>query len=188
MIQFLVIFSLAAAGSLIDSSVALAVRVIARRLQSETLTTGLDGAHPSGALPQADPVVTFGFIVGGYGAVALALVNDLPGPCALERTCLAFALLCVGGLIGEISRTGTTTTLPNLDAHSDSPPQRKPISLPLSAALTLVLNAAFAVLSYGQGLIDIVPMRASAEHVQPASPLLVVAAPRPQHPAPFPVN
>ena len=159
MVEFLVIFSVAAAGALVRLSADPLLKTVARRTQSATLTLGSVRGDYAPAAPPVDPVASFAFTLTGYGVVSLALVSALPGPMALQRTVLAFALLCVGGLLGEISSTGTTTSLPNIDSEQESNPPRRPISLGLSLALTLTLNLSFAVLSYGQGLLEIVPPR-----------------------------
>jgi len=175
-IEFLVIFSVAAAGSLVRLSADPALKFVARKTQGATIATGPAGCESAGPGHQVDSVLTFGFILACYGAMALGLVIALPGPLALERTCLAFALLCVGGLVSEISCTGTTARPPSLDTDQDEPPQRKPISLRLSVALTLMLNLTFAVLSADQGLIGIAPPRAaSASRAQELDPIIVVA-------------
>jgi hypothetical protein len=124
--------------------------------------------------PQVDPVYRFAFILACYGAIALALVTALPGALALERTGLAFAVLCVGGLIGEISSTRQTASLaPSEDASAP----RKSISLRLSLGLMLALNLVFAVLGSGQGLLEVVPPAeaASANHSPELAPIIVVA-------------
>jgi hypothetical protein len=158
-LEFFVLFSLATTGSLVSLAADLALRLIARKTQNEALTTSPGRGGADSPVIDVDPVVTFGFTLAGYGIVALSLVSLLPGPFALERTALAFALLCVGGLISEISTTGTTAQLQNLDLQPEQPPQRDPISPGLSLALTLVLNLTFAVLSSGQGLLEIVPQK-----------------------------
>jgi hypothetical protein len=175
-IEFLVIFSVAAAGSLVRLSAEPALKFVARKTQGATIATGPGGLDSAGSGQQVDPVLMFGFILACYGAMALGLVIALPGPLALERTGFAFALLCVGGLVREISCTGTTTRLPTLDMDQDEQAQRKPISLRLSVALTLMLNVTFAVLSSGQGLVGIAPPRAaSAGRAQELDPIVVVA-------------
>jgi hypothetical protein len=173
--EFLVIFSITASGSLVRLSADLVLRFAARKTQGETIATGL-GGESTAAGHRVDPAFAFGFILACYGAIALVLGVELPGPLALERMSLVFALLCVGGLISEISCTGSTTRPPSLDADKDLPPQRKPVSLQLSVALTLMLNLTFAVLSSGQGLIEIVPQKvAGANHGQELDAIIVVA-------------
>ena len=125
-------------------------------------------AASAAAPPGVDPTLTFGFIIACYGAIALVLVSALPGDLALERTLLTYALLCAGGLIGEISITGTTTRPQSLDSLDEQDAieggggKRKPISLGLSLALMVLLNLAFALLISAQGVIDIVPQPKSA--------------------------
>jgi hypothetical protein len=174
--EFLVIFSVAASGSLVRLSADRVLKFVARRTQAETIVTGLGGVQSDATGHQVDPVFTFGFMLVCYGAIALALVVELPGPLVLERMGLTFALLCLGGLISEISCTGTTAKLPSLDADGAAPSQPEPISLQLSVALTLMLNLTFAVLSSGQGLIEIVPPKAaSASHAQVLDAIIVIA-------------
>lgn len=176
MIEFLVIFSVAASGSLVRLSADLVLRFAARKTQGQTIATGLGGGESASSGHRVDPAFAFGFILACYGAIALVLGVELPGPLALERMSLVFALLCVGGLVSEISCTGTTTRPPSLDTAKDAPPQRKPLSLQLSVALTLMLNLTFAVLSSGQGLIEIVPQKASgANHAQELDAIIVIA-------------
>jgi hypothetical protein len=131
--------------------------------------------HGSGA-PRGDPVLAFGFTLACYGAISLVLVSALPGALALERTCLAFALLCVGGLLSEIATTASTKP-PAHDADEEAPAQRAPLSPRLSLTLALILNLAFAVVSSGQGLIQIVPPRkeVAVNRAQEMEPIIVVA-------------
>jgi hypothetical protein len=83
--------------------------------------------------------------------------------------------LCVGGLLSEISST-TTTKSPALDGDEDAPLEREPLSPRLSLMLALMLNLAFAVVSSGQGLIQIVPPKAAAANrAQEMEPIIVVA-------------
>lgn len=170
MIQFVTILCLCTAGSGICSLVSAALGAIARRTQSDRLTAGSDGDASSVQGIDTDPVVTFGFVLICYGALALALVDALPGPRALERTALAFGLLCVGGLISEISTTGSTADLPHLDADSKPIGERRPISMGLSIALALVLNSAVAIMSFSQELIEVIPPAVHGES-QPAAAL-----------------
>ncbi|MDB6083676.1 MAG: hypothetical protein JWN43_1557 [Gammaproteobacteria bacterium] len=182
MFEFLAIFSLASSGSLIRLSSDLALRFLARKTQTKTVANGPCGDESAASRYPVDPVVTFGFILACYGAIALALVFALPGPLALERMALAFALLCVGGLITEISCTGSTSQLPRLDADENAPAQRKPISLQLSVALTLMLNLTFAVLSCGQGLIEIAPPKGTTAGRAQELDAIIVVARRPNDP------
>jgi hypothetical protein len=183
-VVFLVIFILAVAGSLVCLSVHLALKFIACKRQGETFVMGFGRAESAAAGPEVDPVLKFGFILSCYGAIALALVSALPGPLALERTALAFALLCVGGLIGEISGTGTSTSstestpdLSSINEQEDMPVFRQRGAPRLSAALMLMLNLAFAVLGCGQGLIEIVPPPKVGSSTKPPelNPIIVVA-------------
>jgi hypothetical protein len=88
---------------------------------------------------------------------------------------LAFAVLCVGGLLSEISNTTSTKTA--LDADEDTPAERAPLSPRLSLTLALMLNLAFAVVSSGQGLIQIVPppKDVAVNRAQEMEPIIVVA-------------
>jgi hypothetical protein len=176
MIEFPVIFCIAVVGSLVRWSAGLALKLAAPKAQSESIAVGPHRGWSTPVARPVDPVLRFGLILACDGVIVLTLVSAFPGPLALERTGLTFALLCVGGLIGEISSTGTTTPMPNLDAAAVVPAQRRPVSRRLSVVLTLILNLSFAVLSTGQGLIDIVPPAAlSAAHAQELDPVIVVA-------------
>ena len=174
--EFLVLFSLAAMGSLVCLWANLVLKFVARKSRSETVATGPGRGASAAAAPRADPVLAFGFTLACYGAISLVLVSALPGALALERTCLAFALLCVGGLLSEISST-TTTRPPALDGDEDAPAQREPLSPQLSLTLALMLNLAFAVVSAGQGLIQIVPppKAVTVNRTQEMDPIIVVA-------------
>lgn len=187
MLQFIVIFSLCVLGSLVGLSADLAHRFAVRRAGNALMTAGSGpgpggvrgGARSEASAPvrQRDPVVTFGSILACYGVLALALVCALPAPLALERTVLTFAFLCVGGLIGEIAKSSSTVA-PEADRDTDDGPAapREPPSRGLSLTLAVVLNLAFAVLSAGQGLIDIVPPSADRSgSAQELQPILVVA-------------
>jgi hypothetical protein len=186
-LQFIVIFSLSVAGSLVALSAELAHRFFRRKTRSELMTAGpvTGTGRPAGragaaeSIPGTDPVVTFGSILACYGALALALVGALPAPLALERTVLTFAFLCVGGLLGEIAKSSSTLpTEADPDAVEREITPREPPSRGLSFTLALVLNLAFAVLGAGQGLIDIVPPAGTAKaaaNSQELQPILVVA-------------
>lgn len=175
--MFLVIFILAAAGSLVCLSVHLALKFVACRTQGETFVMGLGRGESAASGPEVDPVLKFGFILSCYGAIALALVSALAGPLALERTALTFALLCVGGLIGEISSASTTAEVSSVSGEEDAPVFRKRSAPRLSVALMLALNLAFAVLSSGQGLIEIVPPPKAGSSTQSPElkPIIVIA-------------
>jgi hypothetical protein len=176
-LEFLVLFSLAAVGSLVCVWADLALKFVARKSRSETVATGPGRGASAASAPHGDPVLAFGFTLACYGAISLVLVSALPGALALERTCLVFAVLCVGGLLSEISNT-TTTKLPTLDGDEDAPALREPLSPRLSLTLALMLNLAFAVVSAGQGLIQIVPPPkavAVSRGAQEMEPIIVVA-------------
>jgi hypothetical protein len=183
-LQFIVIFSLTVVGSLVGLSADLAQRLVARKARNEVMAAGPGTARATSSAPPADPVITFGSILACYGALALALVYAIPAPLAMERTVLTFAFLCVGGLIGEISKSSSSVQ-PEADPDAPDGPavQRKPPSRGLSLTLALVLNLAFAVLSAGQGLIDIVPASTGARasnvgdpaHAEELQPIFVVA-------------
>ena len=168
--EFMVIFSVAASGCLVRLSTDLVLQFFARKVPSGTIATGPHHGHAPESQPKVDPLVTLSLTLTCYGAIALALVSALPGALAFQRTWLAFALLCVGGLIGEISRTGTSADSgaaeSDLDADESEPEERSPGSVGLSVALMLALNLAVAVLSSGQGLVQIVPPPAPASDNQ----------------------
>ncbi|MGO9993908.1 MAG: hypothetical protein ACLPTF_15525 [Steroidobacteraceae bacterium] len=159
--EFMVIFSVAAFGCLVRLSTDLVVQFFARKVPSGTIATGPHHGQTPESQPQVDPWVTVGLTLTCYGAIALALVSELPGTLAFQRTWLVFALLCVGGLIGEISRTGTGVDTgsaeSDLDADESGAEERTSGSVGLSVALMLALNLAVALLSSGQGLVQIVP-------------------------------
>ena len=159
--EFMVIFSVAAFGCLVRLSTDLIVQFFARKVPSGTIATGPHHGQAPESQPQVDPWVTVGLTLTCYGAIALALVSELPGTLAFQRTWLAFALLCVGGLIGEISRTRSGVDAgsaeSDLDADESEAEERTSGSVGLSVALMLALNLTVAVLSSGQGLVQIVP-------------------------------
>ena len=160
--EVMVIFLLAAVGCLVRLSTDLVLQVLARRVSSGTLANGPSSASPHESPSKPDPVVALGLTLTCYGTIALALVSALPGAFAFQRTGLVFALLCVGGLVGEISRAGTGTAAADADAEAREPVERTPTSVGLSVALMLALNLAIAVLAGGQGLVHIVPPPAPA--------------------------
>ena len=176
MFEFLVLFSLAAVGSLVCVWADLALKFVARKSRSETVASGPGRGASAASTPNGDPVLVFGFTLACYGAISLVLVSALPGALALERTCLVFAVLCVGGLLSEISNT-TTTKVPSIDRDEDAPAEREPLSPRLSLTLALVLNLAFAVASSGHGLIQIVPPpnAVAVSRTQEMEPIIVVA-------------
>jgi hypothetical protein len=177
--EFMVIFSVAASGCLVRLSTDLVVQFFARKVPSGTIATGPHHGQAPVSQPQVDPWVTVGLTLTCYGAIALALVSELPGTLAFQRTWLVFALLCVGGLIGEISRTrsGVDAGSAESDLDADESEERTSGSVGLSVALMLALNLAVAVLSSGQGLVQIVPPPVPASDNQSAElePIVVVA-------------
>jgi len=175
-LEFLVLFSLAAVGSLVCLWADLMLRFVARKSRSETVATGPGRGASAASAPHGDPVLAFGFTLACYGVISLVLVSALPGALALERTCLAFAVLCVGGLLSEISSTTTIKPLAP-DGDEDAPAQRMPLSPRLSLTLALMLNLAFAVVGAGQGLIQIVPppKTVAVNRTQEMEPIVVVA-------------
>ncbi len=187
MVQFIVIFSLSVAGSLVGFFADLAFRFAARKARSGVLTVAPSTtralARHGSASPPTDPVIVFGSILACYGAMALALVGAIPAPLAMERTVLTFAFLCVGGLIGEISKSGSMPPEVDPDVVEGQPVARKPPSRGLSLTLALALNLACAVLSAGQELIDSVPAALAAPapeagdaaRAQELQPIFVVA-------------
>jgi hypothetical protein len=175
MIEFLVIFSVAAVGSLVRLSADLALKLFVRKTQSETIAAGSGRSWVSPTLP-VDPALRFGFVLACDGALVLAFVSALPGELALERTGLTFALLCVGGLIGEICSSATAASMPEREADEHAAPQPVPTSRRLSVALTLILNLGVAVLCTDQGLIEIVPPKTlGGARVEELDPVIVIA-------------
>ncbi len=84
MFEAFIIFSLTSVGSLVCLSTELAHRAVARKSHREAIAGG--PARGRGAAPPeatSDPVLSFGFIVACYGALALGLVSELPGGLAL---------------------------------------------------------------------------------------------------------
>ena len=130
--EFLVLFSLAAMGSLVCVWANLGLKFVARKSRSETVATDPARGASAASAPHGDPVLSFGFTLACYGGISLVLVSALPGALALERTGLAFAVLCVGGLFSEISNT-TTTKQPTVDEDDDAPAEPEPLS-PLKVA------------------------------------------------------
>jgi hypothetical protein len=175
--EFFVIFSLAASGSVVCMLAEFTLKRIAAGTRGETITAGPSRTETCTPAPDVDAVLIFGLIIACNGAIALVLVSAFPGPLVLERTCLTFAMLSVGGLIREISRTGTVRQPSNLDVDSEAPPLRSPFSRRLSLSLMLMLNLSFAVLSTGQGLIEIVPppQALRASQGQELDPIIVLA-------------
>jgi hypothetical protein len=155
--EVMVIFCVAAAGCLVRLSTELALQLAARKVANGTIASGPSDGDSAASKGGVDPVAAVALTLTCYGAIALALVSALPGALASERTCLAFGLLCAGGLIGEISRTGSGAQAGDLDDDEPQPKERTPRSIGLSVALMLALNLALAVLASGQGLIPLVP-------------------------------
>jgi hypothetical protein len=177
MFEFAIILSIAGLGSLVRLSASLVLHHFAAKAQSDTITAGLDRGFSAAPAPAVDPVLRFGFILALDGAIVLALMSALPGDLALERTAFAFALLCAGGLIGEIAGSGRTRQMPDGEADDEEAPVHAGgTSRLLSAALTLMLNVSFAVLCTGQGLIEIVPPKSvDSGYTQELDPVIVVA-------------
>jgi hypothetical protein len=172
--EIMVIFSLAATGSLVRLSVDFALQFVARKMAAETTASGPEHSEPQ---LQADPLVAVGLTLSGYGALALGLILALPGELAIQRTWLAFALLCVGGLVGEICRTRSTAAPDDVEVDGDESYDGIPASAGLSMTLTLAMNLAIALLISGQGLVVIVPPAQPASEAQATElePIVVVA-------------
>jgi hypothetical protein len=160
--EVLVIFSVAATGCLTHLAMDLAVQFFARRMPSGRIAVGPGNGQASRSQAKADSTVTLGATLGCYGVIALMIVTELPGALAVQRTWLAFALMCVGGLIGEISRSGTCKAVEDADAEEGEEQEQIPGSVGLSVALMIALNLAVAVLMSGQGLVQLVPPSAPA--------------------------
>ena len=174
--EVLVLFSLAAMGCLARLALDLAMQFFARRVPSGRIAMGPSQGQ---AVPaKADPTVTLGATLGCYGAISMALVAALPGELAFQRMWFAFALMCVGGLIGEISRARTGASPADVDAEEWEPEEHAPASVGLSVALMLALNLAVAVLLSGQGLVQLVPPPASAGNAPAQLDQIVVVARR----------
>jgi hypothetical protein len=162
MTEVIVIFCLAAAGCVVRAATAPVLQLFARTSPNGTIAGGPSHGQSPEAQPKADPVVTFGVTLACYGAIALALVAKLQGSLASERTYFAFALLCVGGLICEISRARVGHGDHESEDGKDDNDQSSANSVGLSVALMLTLNLAVAVLCSGQGLVEIIPPATSA--------------------------
>ena len=175
MAEFLVIFSIVAAGSLVRWSIDMALKRLAIRATRETLEVVSKGPWSGVPAGGVDPIVRVGFILAGYGAIVLALVSAVPGALALERTAFAFALLCAGGVVGEISGAGVTAQTPDSDDVPPGAQRGGATSRPLSVALALTLNVSIAWLTAGQGLIPIVPHTATSSYPDRLDPVIVVA-------------
>ena len=178
--EVFVIFCLTAAGSLVRLSLDFALQFFSRKMRRETVGSG-PGRSEEASAPN-DPLVAIGLTLTWYGALALGLVLSLPGDLVIERTWLAFALMGVGGLVGEICRARA----PAIERHSrwdDAEAEDTlPDSVGLSTTLILVLNLAIAILCSGQGLVAIVPPSRPASQVEVSQaeaqlePIIVVAA------------
>jgi len=176
MFEFVIILSIASIGSLVRLSASLILHHFAAKSQSDTIAAGPDRGFSAAPAPAVDPVLRFGFILAVDGAIVLALTSALPGDLALERTAFAFALLCAGGLIGEIAGSGRTRQMPDGESDEEEAPAHGGTSRLLSAALTLTLNVSLAVLCSGQGLIEIVPPKSvDSSYTQELDPVIVVA-------------
>jgi hypothetical protein len=177
MAESLVIFAIAAAGSLVRWSADLALRRFAIREARETAGTFSKLACSGMSVGTVDPVLRVGFILACYGAIVLVLVSALPGELALERTGFAFALLCAGGLVGEISggRVTPQATEPETDAAPPTADRPGRTSRRLSLALALTLNVSIALLTAGRGLIPIVTLSEGAGYTDRLEPVIVVA-------------
>jgi hypothetical protein len=176
MFEFAVILSIAGMGSLVRLSASLVLHYFASKSQSDTIAAGTDRGFSAETAPMVDPVLRFGFILALDGAIVLALMSALPGELALERTAYAFALLCAGGLIGEISSSGSSRQTMNVETDEEAAVPAGGTSRLLSAALTLMLNVSLAVLCAGQGLIEIVPPKsADSSYTQELDAVVVVA-------------
>jgi hypothetical protein len=175
MAEFVVIFSIVAAGSLVRWSIDVALKRLAIKATRETVEVVSKGAWSGVPAGGVDPIVRVGFILAGYGAIVLALVSAAPGALALERTAFAFALLCAGGLVGEISGADVTPQTPDSDDGDDGAARSGETSRPLSVALALTLNVSIALLTANQGLIPIVPNAATTDYPDRLDPVIVIA-------------
>jgi hypothetical protein len=177
MAEFVVIFSIVAAGSLVRWSIGFAFKRLAIKAAGEAVEVVSKGPWSGAPDDGVDPIARVGFILTSYGVIVLALVSAVPGELPLERTAFAFALLCVGGLVGEISGAGVTTETSAPEAGRREQPdetQTGETSRPLSVALAVTLNVSIALLTANQGLIQIVPLDAFA-HSDRLDPVIVVA-------------
>jgi hypothetical protein len=173
--ELMVIFSLAATGSLVRLSTDFALQFVVRKIAAESTASG-PGHAPETQL-QADPLVAVGLALSCYAAIALGLILALPGDLPIQRTWLAFALLSVGGLVGEICRTRSAAPVADPEAEDDESCDGIPASVGLSMSLMLALNLAMALLLSGQGLVAIVPAAHSVSEAQAVElePIVVVA-------------
>ncbi len=177
MSEFLVIFALAAVGSLVRLSAILTLKLIAPKPQGETIAAGPSRSWPAVTAPSADPILRFGLILACNGALVLALVSAFPGALAFERAGLAFALLCAGGLIGEIASAGSSPKTPETDPDCEQAVTDGSLSRRLSLALAVMLNLSLAVLISGRGLVEILPPSppAASGHMEELESVVVIA-------------
>lgn len=183
MIEFLVIFGLAAVGSLVRLSAILTLKLIAPKPQGETIAAGPSRGWSAVTAPPADPILRFGLILACNGIIVLALVSAFPGALAFERAGLAFALLSAGGLIGEIASAGSTPKTSATVADDDAAVPDTALSRRLSLALAVMLNLSLAVLISGRGLVEILPPAPPAASSDvPELESVVVIAERPYDP------
>lgn len=173
--ELMVMFSLAATGSLVRLSTDFALQFVARKMAATSTASGPE--HSAETQLRVDPLVAVGLALSCYGAIALGLILALPASLPIQRTWLAFAVLCVGGLIAEICRTRTGTAVVDPEVEDDESYDGIPASVGLSMTLILTLNLAIALLISGQGLVLIVPPTRPANEAQATElePIVVVA-------------
>jgi hypothetical protein len=176
MIEFLVIFALTAVGSLVRLSSIVTLKLFSPETQGETMAAGPGRSWSTAAAPPADPILRFGLILACDGALVLVLVSAFPGALAFERAGLAFALLCAGGLIGEIAGAGGGPRPAAADGDAEQSVPDAALSRRLSLSLTVMLNLSLAVLISGRGLVEIVPPTpAASNHPQELESVIVIA-------------
>jgi hypothetical protein len=179
MAEALVIFSITAVGSLVRWSANIALRRFAINDTRATVGVAAKGDWSNSSVGAVDPVLRVGFTLACYGAIVLVLVSALPGALALERTCFAFALLCAGGVVGEIAGARATAHASTADDdEQDDPGPADPYgrtSRALSVALALTLNVSIALMTAGQGLIPIVTRSDTHGYADRLEPVVVVA-------------
>jgi len=175
MAEAMVIFSITALGSLVRWSANIALRRLAMNETRATVGVAAKGDWSNPSAGTVDPVLRVGFTLACYGAIVLVLVSALPGALALERTCFAFALLCAGGVVGEIAGArATAQASPAEDTDEGADPFGR-TSRTLSVALALTLNVSIALMTAGQGLIPIVTLSDTRGYVDRLEPVVVVA-------------
>jgi len=175
MAEALVIFSITAAGSLVRWSTNIALRRLAIHETRATVGVAAKGHWSNPSAGDVDPVLSVGFTLACYGAIVLVLVSALPGALALERTCFAFALLCAGGLVGEIAGARATAQTSSLEETEEDKDSFGRTSRILSVALALTLNVSIALMTAGQGLIPIVMLSDPHGYADRLDPVVVVA-------------